>query len=150
MQAQDTATVVSLEKARAMLPLPYKYEGLTVEGVSRDRLTPRMNENITVPDEVGRAIVARNLARRLTESRIAIALVGLGLRPAALTVAALVRATITTAGLARLAANTQSPVTSTPKPAHPSEDIEVELHIPGIPAIPLEGYETDQPFEVEL
>jgi hypothetical protein len=110
-------------------------QGLTVQGVSRDRLTPRPNENITVPDEVGRAIVRRNLARQFTESRIAIALVGLGLRPAALTVRGLVRAMITTAGLARVAASLPPTVESqsTPTAAHHSEvevttdDLEVEL-----------------------
>lgn len=115
MQTQDTV----------MLPeKPYAYEGLTVLGVSPYRLTPRPNENITVPDEVGRTIVRRNLARRLTESRIAIAMVGLGLRPAALTVRAHVQAMISFAGLARVAAN--MPPTEklllTPKPAHRFEE----------------------------
>lgn len=94
---------------------PYVYKGLTVQGVSPTRLTPLPNENITVPDEVGRAIVARNLARRFTESRIAIAMVGLGVQPAALTVSGVVRALITRAELARTVADIKNR-TSTPKP----------------------------------
>lgn len=98
-------------------------QGLTVQGVSPYRLTPRPNENITVPDEVGATIVRRNLARRLTESRIAIALVGLGLRPAALTVSAHVRALITSAGLVRAVASFNGKpiqVTLTQTPERPS------------------------------
>lgn len=121
MQAADTA----------MLPeKPYAYEGLTVQGVSPYRLTARPNENIEVPDEVGYTIVRRNLARRLTESRIAIALVGLGLRPVALTVRAHVQATISFAGLARVAVNIRDREASTTKtdptqkPAHHSETVE--------------------------
>jgi hypothetical protein len=102
-------------------------QGVTVQGVSRDRLTPRPNENITVPNEVGRAIVARNLARQFTESRIAIAMVGLGLRPAALTVRGLVRATITFAGLARVAANLPPTVESQSTPTAAPRSDEVEL-----------------------
>lgn len=157
-------------------------QGLTVQGVSPTRLTPRPNENITVPDEVGRAIVLRNLARQLTEPRTAIVMAGLGVQPAAPTVLAAVRAESMRAVLARAVASTSAPVelSSTPTveprsdevftPGHPlhrgvlprpgyaedvaaygaTDDIEVELHIPGMQAIPLEGYETDKPFEVEL
>lgn len=100
-------------------------QGLTVQGVSPTRLTPRPNENIEVPDEVGATIVRRNLARRFTESRIAIATVGLGVQPAALTVRGLVRALITSAALARVAANLQSRDSSTPI-AVPLSDIEVD------------------------
>lgn len=113
---------VTPEKARELLPLSYRHAGLTVQGASPIRLTPRPNENIEVPNEVGRAIVARNLARRFTESRIAIATVGLGLRPAALTVSGLVRALITNAGLARLVASFRQKEQSslTPTAAPPS------------------------------
>ena len=109
-------------------------QGLTVQGASPARLTPRPNENISVPDEVGRTIVRRNLARRLTESRIAIATVGLGLRPADLTVRALVRALITSAGLVQWVAGLNGKTihaTLTPTAAPPSEveldDLEVDL-----------------------
>lgn len=103
-------------------------QGLTVQGVSRDRLTPRPNENITVPDEVGRAIVARNLARRFTESRIAIATVGLGLSPTALTVRGLVRAMISTAGLVQAVANLREKERSSLIPtAAPPSEVEVDL-----------------------
>jgi hypothetical protein len=91
-------------------------QGLTVQGFSAERLTPLPNQNITVCDEVGETIARRNLARRLTESRIAIAMVGLGLPPAALTVRGHVRATITFAGLARVAANTPPTVESSSTP----------------------------------
>lgn len=149
MQVPDTATVVSPEKARALLPMPYVYKGLSVQGVNPTRLTPYLNPNINVDPEVAKAIELRNLARRLTGSELAIATVGLGLPPAALTVSGVVRALITRAGLARTVADIRNR-TSTPKPAHPSDDIEVELHIPGMPDIPLQGYETDGPFEVEF
>lgn len=115
------------ELQRQELPeKPYAYEGLTVQGVSLYRLTARPNENIEVPDEVGYTIIRRNLARRLTESRIAIATVGLGVQPAGRTVRAHVRATIITAGLARVAANIRAREDSTAKTnliqkrAHPS------------------------------
>lgn len=101
---------------------PYAYEGLTVQGVTPYRLTPQPNEGLEVPDEVGRTIVRRNLARRLTESRIAIALVGLGLPPVALTVRAHVRVMTTSAGLARVAATLrQKESLSTPTVAHHSD-----------------------------
>lgn len=96
-------------------------QGLTVQGVSPTRLTPRPNENIEVPDEVGRTIVARNLARRLTESRIAIVTGGLGVQPEALTVAGLVRALIMRAGLVRVAVSLQSRGSLTLKPERLSD-----------------------------
>lgn len=146
MQVLDTAIVLP-EK-------PYAYAGLSVQGVSPNRLTPRPNENITVPDEVGKEIVLRNLARRFTESRIAIALVGLGLRPAALTVRAHVRALITSAGLALVAANMRAREEVSAE-TDPTPTAALRFEIPGVLA-PTEGYETDQPFtsgddiEVEL
>jgi len=136
VQAEDTATVPRLPEK------PFAYAGLSVRGFSAERLTPLPNQNITVPDEVGETIARRNLARRFTESRIAIALVGLGLRPAALTVRAHVRAMISFAGLARVAANTSPTVelSSTPKPAHHSE----EVWLGG------DNYVTTDDLEVEL
>ena len=112
------------------VPKPYAYDGLTVQGVSPYRLTARPNENIEVPDEVGYTIVRRNLARRLIESRIAIATAGLGVRLAGLTVRAHVRAMIISAGLVRVAANIRArevdstKIDPTLKPAHPSETVE--------------------------
>lgn len=103
-------------------------QGLTVQGVSPTRLTPRPNENISVPDEVGRTIVRRNLARRLTESRIAIATAGLGLNPTGLTVRALVRALISSAGLVQAVANLQRKEL-TPTAAPPSEELKGSPHV---------------------
>lgn len=110
MQIPDIATAVSPAKA-------YVYKGLSVQGASPTRLTPYPNPNIMVPDEVGRAIVLRNLARRLIGSEIAIARVGLGLRPAAHTVSAHVQAATFFSGLARKVASSPEPLL-TPKPAH--------------------------------
>lgn len=117
---------VPATESQPQLPVkPYAYEGLTVQGVTPYRLTLRPNENLEVPDEVGYAIVRRNLAKRLTESRIAIATVGLGLRPAALTVRAHVRARISFAGLARVAVTLRQKESSlTPKPEPPSDDVD--------------------------
>ena len=129
MQGPDFVAVTP-EKARELLPLPYRFAGLTVQGASPTRLTPRPNENISVPDEVGRTIVRRNLARRLTESRIAIATVGLGHSPTGLTVRGLVRAMITTAGLVQAVANLRGKTvqaTLTPTAAPLSDGAEVEL-----------------------
>lgn len=121
MQAADT--VILPEK-------PYAYQGLTVQGVTPYRLTPRPDENLEVPDEVGHAIVARLLVRKLIEPRLAIAMAGLGVQPAGLTVRAHVQAMITTAGLARVAANIRAREVDstktdlTPTPAHRSETVE--------------------------
>lgn len=128
MQVPDTATVPA---NLPQLPMPYVYKGLSVQGVNPTRLTPYPNPNINVGPEVAKAIELRNLARRLTGSELAIARVGLGLRPAGRTVSAHVQAAIFFAGLARKVANSPSP-TLTPKPAHHSEvevetDAEVEL-----------------------
>lgn len=92
--------------------------GLTVQGVSPTRLTSRPNENITVPDEVGREIVRRDLVRQLIVPRTAIVMVGLGLPPAAPTVLAAVRAESMRAVLARAVASTNARDVSlsTPKP----------------------------------
>ena len=123
MQGPDTIQV-SPEKARELLPLPYVYKGLSVQGVNPTRLTRYPNQNITVPDEVGRAIVLRDVARRLIGSETAIARVGLGLRPAGRTVAAHVQAAIFFAGLAQKVANSPDPPLLTPKPAPRSKTVD--------------------------
>lgn len=69
------------------------------------RISPVYNPLIDVTPEFAKQINARELAKRLIESRIAIALVGLGLRPAARTVRAHVRAEISSSGLALWVAN---------------------------------------------
>lgn len=109
-------------------------QGLTVQGESPTRLTPRPNENIEVPNEVGRAIVLRNLARRFTESRIAIATVGLGLKPTGLTVRGLARALITSAELGLLVASLHAKASLTPTAAPPSECPHCGLSIAGCKA----------------
>jgi hypothetical protein len=83
-------------------------QGLIARGVNQHRLTPYLNPVITVPLEVARAIALKNLVRRLIGSELAIARVGLGLRPAARTVSAHVRAAIFFAGLARKVACSES------------------------------------------
>lgn len=82
-----------------------------------------------------RDIARRNLARRFTESRLAIVTAGLGVHAVAPTVSAHVRAMTITAGLVRVAANIRQRerLSSTPTPAPRSEveidldDVEVEL-----------------------
>lgn len=105
---------------REPLPLPYRFEGLTVMGVSPTRLTRVANPDIPLTYEFARGLQTKNLVKRFTESRTAIALVGLGLRPAAHTVRAHVRASIISAGLVQWVASlngTPLQVTLTPTPA---------------------------------
>lgn len=153
------------------------HDGLTVQGASPTRLTPYPNPNVYVAPETIKAIGLRSVARLFLEGKTAIARVGLGLRPAARIVSGHVQAAIFFAGLARKVANSPSPALLTPTAAPPSEghvcrdcdgdpvdsngeickgcegecwivdDVEVTLELPGGVTIPLEGYETDKPFE---
>jgi hypothetical protein len=102
-------------------------QGLTVQGVNSTRLTPYPNQSVSVPDE---AIGLRNLARQFTESKTAIAQVGLGLRPVARTVSAHVQAAIFFAELAQKVVNSPDPPTLIPKQEHHSNNVEVEIPQP--------------------
>lgn len=104
-------------------------QGLTVQGISRYRLTPVANPDIPLTPEFRAQLARKNLVKLLIEPRTAIAMAGHGLRPVARTVRAHVQATIITTALVRAVASMRAPESLTPTEAHLSdaEDMEVEF-----------------------
>lgn len=139
MQGPDIV-MTTPEKAK-LFELPYRFEGLTVQGASPTRLTPYPNPNVYVAPETIKAIGLRSLVRLFTEGKTAIARVGLGLRPAARTVSGHVQAAIFFAGLAQRVVNSPEPPLLTPTAAPLSND-----------GVDSAGYDASEPatLEVEL
>jgi len=119
---QGPDTVMTTPEKAKLFELPYRFEGLSVQGASPTRLTAYPNPMIDVPNEVGRAIGLRSVAKLFLEGKTAIARVGLGLRPAARTVSAHVQVAIFFAGLARKVAYSPSPESLTPTAAPRSNE----------------------------
>ena len=135
-------------------------QGLTVQGFSPYRLTPVAIPVIPGTQGLRAGFARKNLVKLLIEPKTAIALVGHGLRRAAPTVRGHVQATLTTTALVRAVASMRSPESLTPTAAHPSDGeasarydatkvVTVTLEVPGLPAMPLEGYPADEPFVYE-